>query len=200
MKEQLNIKVNIFEDKKVQEVHERLHGVIRAGWEKRNVTNPETVFEHTEALINLIDLWGVELGIKNPERLKNQLRIHDWPEILEGDGLVYQYEGQEYADRKKEKHARELKAMEALCAPLGKNGRVILRLYTEFENNTDTDAIIGHELDKVQAIIKCFLYEKEGQPVSTQEFIDEANKRNSVQNHFLLHVIKKIQEELPIQK
>ncbi len=194
-KEQWPSKENIFDDPKVKETHERLRSVLRAGWVKRGVKNPENVYEHTEGMVVLLEKWQKDLGIKDFDASSTMLRVHDWPEILHGDELTYHLDGDEYKLAIDKKHGNEYRAMKQLCAPLGKTGETLLNLWIKFEEQKDYDSQIGYQIDKMHAVVKALEYEKAGEPVSTMEFVNEVRKRNQIIHPFLVKELEKIEEE-----
>jgi putative hydrolase of HD superfamily len=177
-------------------VYEKLYAIPRTGWVKRGVKNPENVGQHTDSLIKLVDQWGKDLKIQNIEKTKDMLKIHDFPEILEGDPVIAHLPDEEYLNAKSEKYKKEYLAMKTICQPLGEMGKTAFAYWLEFEENKSHDTQIAHELDKTQAVIKAFEYQQSGENVSTQEFIDEIEKRKQVKNDFLVSVIKEIQNKL----
>ncbi len=193
-------KNGIFVNKQVRETHERLNNVLRAGWVKRGVRNPETVLEHSEALAGLVKQWSGELGIEDPESLKLMLLIHDWPEIIHGDEIVQHLEGDAYVKASHAKHDNERLAMRALCEPLGEKGFFLLNLWNRFEENNDHDTNIGHELDKLQAVMKALEYQKQGQSVSTKEFADRVRAKKQINHPFLLQKLEDLEREAIDQK
>lgn len=70
-------------------VYELLDGVNRTGWVNRNVENPETVKEHTEALLKLADEMLEYLTPEETDGLLEMLEVHDWPEAIHGDEVIF---------------------------------------------------------------------------------------------------------------
>src|SRR5690242_19495642 len=109
---------NIFESKKFIEVYNKLYEIERTGWVKRNVKNPETVGQHTDDLILLAEKWEKELGIKDIKTLKNVLKSHDLPEIIEGDKVIALLSDDEYKKAKENKYLKELAAIKKISQDL----------------------------------------------------------------------------------
>lgn len=185
----------IFIDKEVRETHERLRNVLRAGWVKRNVSNPETVLEHSEALGKLVKQWETELGIQDPESLRLMLLIHDWPEIIHGDEIVQHLEGATYDQAIMNKHSSERAAMQKLCESLGETGITLLNLWNKFEESNDHDAKLGHQIDKLQAVMKALEYQKQGEPVTAKEFADGVRNKNQIHHPFLIKILEELERE-----
>ncbi len=148
---------------------ERLHAVKRTGWVDRRVNNPETVGEHSEELIELANHFYPFV----PD-LDKMLKIHDWAESDEtvGDIRTDTLCPEERRWTKEEKYKAERAAMEKICLSLGSTGQEILQLWLEFEANETARAKLAQQLDKFQTIKKAIQYQRQGQPVIAQEFID----------------------------
>lgn len=148
---------------------ERLDHVLRTGWVDRGVKDPESVGEHSEELVLLARSFFPEI-----KDLDKMLKIHAWPESQKelGDIRTDTFCPIERRWTKEEKYIAEFNAMKEICLPLGKQGREILKLWLEFEENETIRAQIAKQLDKFQAIKKAIQYERQGQPVIAQEFID----------------------------
>jgi putative hydrolases of HD superfamily len=186
---------NIFENIRVQEIHKRLYEVPRAGWVKRGVSNPENVGEHTEGMVELLELWKNNLKIQDINTLRTMLRIHDWPEITHGDELTYQLDGDEYKTAKEKKYENEKKALKELCLSLGTIGDEIFNLWLRFEAQQDSDAQLGYQIDKIHAVVKALEYQKKGESVDAMEFANEVRKRDQIKDIFLLEKLTEIETE-----
>lgn len=67
----------------------------RTGWVKRGVKNPETVGEHTDALIVLAKKVCAIKKDLNQTKLERMLQIHDWPEYKTGDIVTYTHDAEQ---------------------------------------------------------------------------------------------------------
>ncbi|HYF97683.1 MAG TPA: HD domain-containing protein [Coxiellaceae bacterium] len=149
----------------------------RAGWVKRGVQNPETVQEHTEALINLASALSnnlPEFSELEKQEMVSMLEIHDWPESIVGDQIIVNPDPIEKEKLKATKYQQEYEAMQQICSNLGDTGSEIFNLWLRFENSSDKVAVLARQIDMYQAIEKALEYEKLGYPVSTQDFISYA--------------------------
>ena len=146
-----------------------LYEIKRTGWVDRGVKNPETVGEHTDQLIILANHYFSEI-----HGLSKMLKIHDWPEAKKnvGDRRTDNLCPEDHRITKKEKRVLELEAMKDICFSLGHSGRIIMNLWLEYEEAQTERAKIAYQIDKLQAILKAIEYQKDGQPVIAQEFID----------------------------
>jgi len=151
-------------------VYEALHEVKRTGWVRRGVENPESVKEHTEALLILVEEVTPLLTDRELDGLADMLEVHDWPEAINGDEVILEL----HPDKRKElltgKFEREKWAMEILCAPLP-NKAVYMDLWLRMELSDDPAAKLGREMDKYQAVEKALQYELEQGISLFQEFL-----------------------------
>jgi putative hydrolase of HD superfamily len=148
----------------VPETWRALQNERRAGWVKRGVINPETVAEHTVALLPLGE--GVADASVFSEDEKNDLlamlEIHDWPEAIDGDQITLTgVDVAKEASDKVVKHAKEIVAMRSITEPLGDVGTKLFNLWLRFEEAEDRVAKAGREIDKYQAIERAHQYERE---------------------------------------
>lgn len=146
-----------------------LYDTPRTGYKDRGVNDPETVGGHTDAVVIL----GRQL-YPHIAGLSKMLEIHDWAESDKtiGDARTDKYCPEERRWTKEEKYEAELAIMQRICSRLGSNGKEILSLWLEFEENKTRRARIAKQLDKLQMILKAIEYERQGEPVKAQEFID----------------------------
>jgi putative hydrolase of HD superfamily len=157
------------------EVVQGLYEVERSGWVKRNVDNPETVGQHVDSLVLLVEEFTEQIKDElDVNKVKRMLQIHDWPEYIEGDPILASLEGEELVNAKKKKREGEELAMKAICAKLGEQGPVNLALWYEFEEGITPESKFSMQLDKLQAMLKAWEYEKDGQNGSAKEFIEHA--------------------------
>jgi len=150
-----------------QKVINRLWQIPRTGWRDRNVKNPETVGEHTDALVNMAE------SLFDVPGLNIMLKIHDWAESEKeiGDIRTDSYCPIEKRWTPEKKAAAELAAMKKICKRLESVGAIIFVIWNEYEKRETERAKIAYQLDKLQAILKAIEYQKNGETVIAQEFI-----------------------------
>lgn len=146
-------------EKVAPHVYAALQALERTGWVRRGVENPETVKEHTEALIVLAQSLMELLTPEETDGLFDMLEVHDWPEAIHGDEVILELEPEQRAQLKELKFKNEKKALERLCADLP-NGAEIISLWLRFETSLDAAATFARQLDKYQAVEKAFEYEE----------------------------------------
>lgn len=157
-----------------------LYEIKRTGWVDRGVQNPETVGEHTDQLIILANSYFPQIT-----GLNKMLKIHDWPEAKNdvGDRRTDSFCPDDHRITKEEKKILEINAMQDICSNLGYSGKTIMNLWLEYEEGKTERAKIAYQIDKLQAILKAIKYQKDGQPVIAQEFIDYSG--GAIQNPIL---------------
>ncbi len=153
----------------VLDIIAQLYQTPRTGWVDRGVKNPETVGEHTDALIALARKYYPFM----PELIP-MLKIHDWAETNKqiGDARTDEHCPPDHRWTKEKKFEVEFATMKKICSRLGASGQRILMLWLEFEENKTACARAGHQLDRLQRVLKAINYQRVGEPVIAQEFID----------------------------
>lgn len=112
-----------------EEIKAQLQSIPRTGWVKRGVTKPETVKEHTDSLVLLLDSLKEKIPELNHAHIRRMLQIHDWGESITGDIVTANIENdEERKDLELDKHQREEKAMKQICARFPIHGKEILSL------------------------------------------------------------------------
>ncbi|XP_022731015.1 HD domain-containing protein 2-like [Durio zibethinus] len=142
----------------------RLKTTKRAGWVRRDVKNPESIADHMYRM-GLMALIACDIpGIDRDKCVKMAI-VHDIAEAIVGD--ITPSDG----ISKAEKSRREREALDCMCKLLGggSRGKEIEELWTEYEENSSTEAKIVKDLDKVEMILQALEYENE-QGVDLDEF------------------------------
>lgn len=174
------------------DLYKKLHRLKRTGWLNRGIENPESVKEHTEALIKLVHEISNELSEEERDGLVDMLEVHDWPEAVHGDEVILELNPDDRKKLKDIKFENERKAMQEICKEIVK-GEELLNLWIRFETSDDPAAVFGRELDKYQALEKAFEYD------STQgtDFFDEflTYSINFINNPILLKRIEELKSK-----
>lgn len=144
-----------------------LYEIPRTGFKDRGVLKPESVGEHTDAVIAIAEKMYPEL-----KGLTMMLKIHDWAEFLTGDLRTDHLALPHERVSKERKKVRETNAMEMICRELGIYGKEIFALWSEFEEGLTRRSQVAQEIDHVQSILKAQEYERAGETVSAKEFYD----------------------------
>jgi putative hydrolase of HD superfamily len=140
-------------------VYQLLQDLKRTGWVDRGVENPESVKEHTEALVKLAEELVPFLTEEEVDGLMDMLEVHDWPEAIHGDEVILELNPDDRKALKEAKFENERKALAKICEDIP-NGEVIMDLWLRFENSNDPAAEFGRQLDKYQAVEKALEYEQ----------------------------------------
>ena len=152
------------------EVYRALQELKRTGWVMRGVENPESVKEHTEALLVLAEELLELLTEEEKDGLMDMLEIHDWPEAIHGDEVILELSPDERKTLKDIKFENEKRALATLCKDLP-NSEEIMALWLRFETSDDAAAVFGRQLDKYQALEKSLDYEQEQGIALFEEFL-----------------------------
>jgi 5'-deoxynucleotidase YfbR-like HD superfamily hydrolase len=140
-------------------VYDALSQLPRTGWVRHCVHKPESVMEHTEAVLLLAkEMWPL-LREEEKNDLLIMLEVHDWPEALCGDEVILEIEPNERRVLKAVKFDKERSAMERICSTL-KDGEMLNAYWLRFELSDDPAACFARQLDKYQALEKASEYER----------------------------------------
>lgn len=146
-------------EKVAPEIYQSLQDLKRRGWVDRGVENPESVKEHTEALVTLANELTSLLSEDEIDGLIDMLEVHDWPEAIHGDEVILELNPDSRKALKEVKFENERKALEKICKDIP-GGDEIMALWLRFENSNDPAAEFGRQLDKYQAVEKALEYEQ----------------------------------------
>ena len=127
----------------------------RTGYALRGVSDPESIAEHGFHLALLI--WALAPGVPEIDlgRALELALVHDLAEIRIGD--LPRTAGRYLPDGAKA--TAESAALAELLAPLGERGPV---LFAEFEAGETREARLVKACDKLQLMVKVFVYERWG--------------------------------------
>ena len=135
-----------------------LEQIIRKGWIMRDVPTErlESVADHTLQLIMLASVITKELKIDiDYKRLIDMLIIHDLGETVVGDISEVELNRQE-------KKIEEAKAIKELLNTLSEeNSEYYYKLWLEMESKSTETSKFAYLLDKIDAVIKAGIYEKQ---------------------------------------
>ncbi len=172
------------------DVWKTLSELKRTGWINRGVKNPESVQEHIISLLNIAaSLKG--LSEKEKDGLSEMLEVHDWPEAIHGDEVIFTYNDAKSKSLKTVKFEKEKIALLSICENLGEKGKEIMSLWLRFETSSDESAALARQIDKYQAIEKALEYEKTQKIALFKEFLEYA--RNDITHPILLEKIGKLE-------
>ncbi|MFA6534105.1 MAG: HD domain-containing protein [Patescibacteria group bacterium] len=118
------------------------------------------------------------------------LQVHDWPEHFVGDQITVSASTATRQRLKADKYIQEDQAMKRICADLGPEGKINYELWLEFEAGETPEGDFAKQLDRLQAMLQAEKYEKVGEPVVAQEFIDY--DRDEITHPLLKEMLEKI--------
>jgi len=148
-------------EKDTPDVYKKLQEIPRTGWVMRGVANPETVYDHTLALVQLAGTLQTDLNLTDTEldELQRILEIHDWAEALVGDEYIPNENPEAYQAKKMVKAQKEKDALEQLVEnhPAATE---ITAYFHRYETGADPIATLAKELDKYQALELALKYEE----------------------------------------
>lgn len=170
-----------------------LEQIIRKGWLMCNVPAErlESVADHTLQLIMLASVITKELKIDiDYKRLIDMLIIHDLGETIVGDISEVELNRQE-------KKIEEAKAIKELLNTLSEeNSEYYYKLWLEMESKSTETSKFAYLLDKIDAIIKAGIYEKQYNVEGLfDEFSGFQKQRQTFNNSILEELFKFINEK-----
>ncbi|KAF4456344.1 OPT family small oligopeptide transporter [Fusarium austroafricanum] len=131
----------------------QLKRVIRAGWKRYNIPDPESVSDHSWRMSLLAICLPSSLGV-DLARVSQMTLVHDIGEVLVGDITPH--------DKvpKMEKRRREEESVRLLSSLLGgEKGKYILDLWLEFEENETKESQVARDLDEIEMVFQAVEYE-----------------------------------------
>ncbi len=170
---------------KFSEIIGNLKRLKRTGWVKNNITNSETVAEHSFRLAILVMVFAPQGGVDQLKAIKMAL-IHDVGEAEIGD-IVTQH-GQEPVKQLMEKLGKEREAVQQIFSLL--DTTEYLSLFDEFEENKTPEAKLVKQLDKLEMALQAYEYEKQ-QNINLEPFFE--NVKPAIINADLLNFLNTIE-------
>ncbi len=143
-----------------------LKEVLRSGWLRVGLPNPESVAAHS---------WGVAilaLSLCPPSLDRSKVieiaLVHDWAEAQVGDLTPYDHVSPQ------DKAKREDMAFKQISELLS-NGSLMYARFQEYQANATKEAQFVHALDKLDMALQAAAYAKEFPSLSFIEFIESAH-------------------------
>lgn len=165
-----------------------LKKVHRQGWiDKLSMDNPESVADHSYSMA-LMGMVISDLEDYNSEKILKMILLHDLAESVIGD-----YTPEQIISKKKKKLENEAfsKILESLPDSIKPQ---YLQMWDEYQENTTSESIIVHQIDKLEMVLQAKLYEQEGySKEKLQPFIESS--KQEITNPKLKELFRKIIEE-----
>lgn len=163
----------------------KLKRLKRTGWVKNNIPNPETVAEHSFRTAVMAAILSEQLGLDQLKAIKMAL-FHDIGEAEIGDLITYA--GKKVLPNLQEKIAKERSGFAKIFSIIGK--KEMVDLYDEFEEKKTPEAKLVKELDKLEAALQAYEYEKEHK-VDLEEFFE--NGKLLIQSGEIKQILEEIE-------
>ena len=137
----------IVESQKLKDEHRR-------GWKlKAGIKSPESVADHTYGVAMLSMLLADKMGLDAEKCIKMAL-LHDLSEVITGDLMP---------GENNNKREEDNIAMRRLLKLLpDKLARQYLAIWNDFRLNKSKEALLVHELDKLEMVIQAYRYKGQG--------------------------------------
>ena len=139
--------------KELFELHElsvKLKNLKRAGWQLKDVPDPESVAEHSFSVSLLVLMLAERLKLDSGKCTRMAL-VHDLAEAAVGDITPHDDISLE------EKAGREKKAVDGIARSTNIG---LMGLWKEFEENKSKEANLVHDMDKIEMLLQALDYEK----------------------------------------
>ena len=165
-----------------------LKNVNRQGWiEKLSINNPESVADHSYSMA-IMGMVFSDLEGFDSEKILKMILLHDLAESKIGDYTP----GQITLEKKNElENNAFLKILENLPNSIKSQYQGI---WSEYQENTTSESMIVHQIDKLEMVLQAKAYEKEGHSkVKLQSFIESAEQE--ITNPKLKELFTKILED-----
>lgn len=146
----------------LQELVMKLKTLKRKGWERRGIPNPESVADHSFATSILVVIMAKKLNLNMEKCLKMSL-LHEIAEAKIGDITPKD-------DNWSQKNELENQAIKDIVSETGLT--FVSELWQEFSENKSKEAILVHDMDKIELTIQTLDYEKKYPDKDFTEFYD----------------------------
>ncbi len=135
---------------------DKLKHTKRSGWVRKNITDPESVADHSFSVATLSMILAPKLNVDRDKLIKMAL-IHDIGESIIGD-VVWHYNGKLMLDVLVKKEKDEGEAMRKILATLEDDE--YLELWEEMEKKETREAKIHKEIDRIDLALQAYFYEE----------------------------------------
>lgn len=163
----------------------KLKRLKRSGWVLNNITNPETVAEHSFRLAILAMVIAPKMGVDQLKVVKMAL-VHDIGEAEIGDIIVS--DGEKILNDPKVKVENERKALNQILSLV--DTKEYIKLFDEFEEQNTPEAKLVKQLDKIEMGIQALEYEEQDDKSLESFFV---NTRLAVEDEYLKDILRYIE-------
>ena len=165
-----------------------LKKIYRQGWvDKLSLNNPESVADHSYSMA-IMGMVLSDLENYDSEKILKMILLHDLAESEIGDYTP----GQITSEKKKE---LENKVFSKILENLPKSIRSQYQnIWNEYQENKTSEAIMVHQIDKLEMALQAKMYEKEGySKEKLQSFVESAE--HGITNPKLKELFRNIIED-----
>ncbi len=145
--------------------------ILRSGWVREKIQNPESVAEHSFRLSVMAMILADSLGLDKEKLIKMAL-LHDLGEVITGD-VVWSRGAIIDIRKRTEKEEQEKRGIEKIFGIIGEQDEYT-KLYGDMIERVSSEAKIFWQLDKLEMAIQALEYEIE-QDKKLHEFFVNAN-------------------------
>jgi 5'-deoxynucleotidase YfbR-like HD superfamily hydrolase len=163
----------------------KLKSLKRSGWLRTDISNPESVAEHSFRTAVMAMVLGDILELDTNKLLKMAL-LHDMPEILTGDITPLDEMNED------EKRKGESKAVKEILKDIP-NADEYIALWYEFEKQQSPEAKLIKNLDKLEMALQAAEYYEEFSHWELFAFIRDAENRIDIPE--VRNLFEKIRQE-----
>ena len=163
-----------------------LKNTSRAGWKvKLNLPTPESVAEHSY-MMTVMAMVLSDLRKTDTEKIMKMSLLHDWAESKIGDFIPNEIT----IKRKTELEENAMNEIFSFLPPILKED--YNAIWNEYKENSSIEAIIVHQLDKLEMALQAKIYEKKTDPEKVKPFIISAVEEITDENlkKILLDIIQ----------
>lgn len=160
--------------------------ILRSGWVREKIKNPESVAEHSFRLSVLAMILADQLGVDKEKLIKMAL-LHDLGEVITGD-IVWSRGKIIDIKKRADKEAREKEGIIEVFNTIDRP-KEYLKIFEEMVERTSQEAKIFWQLDKLEMAIQALEYEKD-QGKKLDEFFENADLQ--IHASFLRKIFKEI--------
>ena len=146
----------------------QLKSLVRKGWTRFAIPDPESVAAHSYRMILMAMILGERANLDVLKLIK-MCALHDIPEAIVGDITPH--------DRvpRSEKHDRESAAMRTIVRDLPEE-KQFLELWMEYEAGTSEEARMAHQIDRIEMALQASEYQAENSDIDLSEFMNSVRE------------------------
>lgn len=146
-------------------------GLLRSGWIREKIKNPESVAEHSFR-VGVLSMILADALKANKEKLVKMALIHDLSMSITGDQVWVRW-GIVNMKSREEKERKEIKGLVDMFSKIEERDEFI-GIFEELLNRSSKESRIFWQIDKLEMAIQAFEYERD-QNKNLEEFFQTAD-------------------------